>query len=140
MNTKGEAAKTLKEQLGLDACIYLGNDLNDITMFSNALDDNDFIVIASHEHKGITEMLINYLKKECEIKGIQWEDAKLLVLEEKNVNNFLHRISKILGVLNSRKKPKGIREKYKVDAVKSSKILNKRNIPYKTKTRTRFYR
>ena len=46
MHTKGSAAKRLKSKLGLDLCIYLGNDLNDISMFSNALDDNDFIVIA----------------------------------------------------------------------------------------------
>lgn len=107
MHTKGEAAKKLKEQIGLDTCIYFGNDLNDITMFSNALDDNDFIVIANNKHKDITQMLIEYLKQEAKIKGINWEDVKLLVLEEKNVNNFLQKISRILGIINLKKQNKG---------------------------------
>lgn len=115
MHTKGQASEDLREKLGLDTCIYLGNDLNDITMFSNALEDNDFIVIAKHENKDITNMLVEYLKKECEIKGIEWQDARLLVLEDRNVNSFLHRMSKILGVLNSGKKiqTQDMRRKYK---------------------------
>ena len=43
-------------------------------MFSNALDDNDFIVIASNEHPDITNSLVEYLKEECKVKGIDWED------------------------------------------------------------------
>lgn len=105
MHTKGQASEELRKKLKLDTCIYLGNDLNDITMFSNALDYNDFIVIANNEKREITEMLIEYLQEECKIKGIEWEDARLLVLEDENVNNFLHRTSKILGVLNSKRKP-----------------------------------
>ena len=118
MHSKGDAAKLLKEELGLDTCIYLGNDLNDVTMFSNAIDDDDFIVIANNEYKNITKMLIEYLKKEYELKGKEWEDAKLLVLEDQNVNNFLNRISKILAVLNSKKESKNIRKKYVVEPVK----------------------
>lgn len=115
MHTKGKASEDLREKLGLDTCIYLGNDLNDISMFSNALDDNDFVVIANNEKQEITDMLLEYLQEECKIKGIEWEDARVLVLEDKNVNNFLNRMSKILGVLNSEKKPqtKDIRRKYR---------------------------
>lgn len=117
MHTKGEASEDLIKKLNLDTCIYLGNDLNDITMFSNALDDNDFIVIANNEKQDITNMLLEYLQEECKIKGIEWKDARLLVLEDENVNNFLHRMSKILGVLNSGKKQESqdIRKKYKTD-------------------------
>ena len=129
MHTKGKAAKELRKKLKLDICIYLGNDLNDITMFSNALDDNDFIVIAKNEDTSITDMLVKYLQKECEIKGIEWKDARLLVLEDENVNNFLHRMSKILGVLNSKRKPKDIRKKYKVDKTMKKSTNNVKLIP-----------
>lgn len=115
MHTKGKAAKDLKEELGLDTCIYLGNDINDITMFSNALDDNDFIVIANNEYHNITEMLLEQLREECKLKGIDWNTVRLLVLKEENVNSFLHRISKILAVLNSERKPQNIRQRYKHD-------------------------
>ena len=140
MHTKGEAAKTLKQELGLDTCIYLGNDLNDITMFSTALEDDDFIVIASHEHKKITEMLMSYLKQECATKGIRWEDTKLLVLEEENVNNFLNRISKIMAVLNSKRKQSNILSKYRIKTDKKSKSHQKRHLPYGNKKQTKFYR
>ncbi len=131
MHTKGKASEGLRERLGLDTCIYLGNDLNDITMFSNALDDNDFIVIAKNEKQDITNMLVDYLQEECKIKGIEWQDARLLVLEDKNVNNFLHRMSKILGVLNSGKKMQtyDVRRKYKAHVKpinKPTHITNKR--------------
>lgn len=123
MHTKGKASEDLREKLGLDTCIYFGNDLNDISMFSNALDDNDFIVIANNEKKEITDMLIEYLQEECKIKGIEWQDARILVLEDRSVNNFLQRMSKILGVLNSGRKlqTQNIREKYNV----SVKPVNK---------------
>lgn len=116
MHTKGKASEDLREKLRLDTCIYFGNDLNDISMFSNALDDNDFIVIANNEKQEITDMLVEYLQEECKVKGIEWQDVRLLVLEDKNVNNFLHRMSKILGVLNSGKRThiQDIRSKYKV--------------------------
>lgn len=132
MHTKGEASEDLIKKLNLDTCIYLGNDLNDITMFSNALDDNDFIVIANNEKQDITNMLLEYLQEECKIKGIEWKDARLLVLEDENVNNFLHRMSKILGVLNSGKKQESqdIRKKYKTD-VKSQ--INKSGSKIKRK-------
>lgn len=129
MHTKGKASEDLREKLGLDTCIYLGNDLNDITMFSNALDDNDFIVIAKNEKQDITNMLVEYLQEECKIKGIEWKDARLLVLEEENVNSFLHRMSKILGVLNSGKRPEtqDIRSKYEVHVKPINKPTNTTN-------------
>ena len=139
-HTKGEAAKTLKKELGLDTCIYLGNDLNDITMFSTALDNDDFIVIASHEHKKITEMLVDYLKQECATKGVSWEDTKILVLEEENVNNFLNRISKIMAVLNSKRKQNNMLSKYRINMDKKSKSNKKRNIPNRNKKQIKFYR
>ena len=101
MHTKGEAAKDLKKKLGIDTCIYMGNDLNDIPMFSIALDDNDFIVIANNEHNDIPKAIINYLQEECKIKGINWEDVKVLLLEDKNVNKFLQNVCRILSVTNS---------------------------------------
>lgn len=115
MHTKGKASEDLREKLNLDTCIYFGNDLNDVSMFSNALDDNDFIVIANNEKQEITDMLVEYLQEECKVKGIEWKDVRLLVLEENNINNFLNKMSKILGVLNSGKKmqTKDIRRKYK---------------------------
>ena len=115
MYTKGTASKLLKDELGLDTCIYLGNDLNDLPMFSNALEDEDFIVIANHDYnKAITTMLEKCLKEECKAKGIEWTDAKLLVLEDEYVNGFLQKMSKILAVLNSGRKPQDIRHKYRV--------------------------
>ena len=142
MHTKGEASEDLRKKLGLDTCIYFGNDLNDITMFSNALDNNEFIVIANNEKQDITDMLVKYLQEECKIKGIEWQDARLLVLEDKNVNSFLHRMSKILGVLNSGKKPKDIRKKYKVDIKEKNRITNqrKRTMDYKRKRKNKQYR
>ena len=125
MHTKGEAAKQLREDLQLDTCIYLGNDLNDITMFSNAIDDNDFIVIASHEDKKITNMVVRYLKEECKIKGKNWEDIRLLVLKEENVNDFLNKMNKIMNIVGTkRKETKGIRGKYKVNIRQQNKAAN----------------
>ena len=123
MHTKGKASEDLREKLNLDTCIYFGNDLNDVSMFSNALDDNDFIVIASNEKEQITDMLVEYLQNECKIKGINWENAKLLVLEDRNVNSFLDRMCKLLTRLSygTNEKQDDIRQKYKV----SVKIKNK---------------
>ena len=104
MNTKGDAAKYLKKKLKIDTCVYLGNDLNDLSMFSNAIDDDDFVVIAKHEHEEITKMLIEYLKEECSLKHKKWEDFRLLVLDDLNVNKFLHKISKVLRAISSKTK------------------------------------
>lgn len=128
--TKGSASKQLKEELGLETCIYLGNDLNDLSMFSNALEDDDFIVIANHDYnKLITDMLEKYLQEECNKKGIKWSDVKLLVLEDEYVNDFLQKISKILAVLNSGQRAQDIRSRYKVV------IKNKNNEANQTKNR-----
>lgn len=110
----------MKERLELDSCIYLGNDLNDVSMFSNALDDNDFIVIAANERANITNLIIDFLKSDCNIKGIDWESVKLLVLEERSVNKFLKQTVRVLkNVRNaSKRKEPDIREKYKVEHVK----------------------
>ena len=113
MHSKGDAAKFLKEKLNIDKCIYMGNDLNDISMFSNALDDNDFIVIASNEHKEITELLVNYLKEECKIKGIQWSSVKLLILQDENVNSFLKRMRKVLTIVSPPNRIKSIKKEPK---------------------------
>ena len=130
MNTKGSAAKYMKTILNLDSCIYLGNDLNDIPMFSKGIDDNDFIVIASNEKEQITDMLVEYLQNECKIKGINWENTKLLVLEDRNVNSFLERMCKLLARLSYRanEKQDDIRQKYKVSLKnknKETKIIEK---------------
>lgn len=116
MHTKGNASEDLRKRLKLDTCIFLGNDLNDISMFSNALEYNDFIVIANNEKQEITDIVVEYLQEECKIKGIEWQDARVLVLEDKNVNNFLHRMNKILGVLNSgkRQQTQDIKSKYNI--------------------------
>ncbi len=127
MHTKGQAAKLLKKRLGIDTCIYLGNDLNDVPMFSVALDDNDFIVIANnYEHSDIPETIIKYLKAECEVKGINWEDVKILLLEEQNVNSFLIRINRIINVFNQRKK-QDIIKKYKIEIGQKSDTRPRKN-------------
>ena len=110
----------MKEKLGLDSCIYLGNDLNDVSMFSNALDDNDFIVIAANERANITNGIIEFLKSDCNIKGIDWESVKLLVLEERSVNKFLKQIVRVLKNIRnaSKRKEQNIRKKYKVEHLK----------------------
>ncbi len=127
MHTKGKAAQQLKEKLKLDVCVYLGNDLNDITMFSNALDDNDFIAIASHENKEITDMVINYLKEECKIKGINWEHVKILALEDENVNKFLNKMSGIMRIINSEKRKKqDVRIQYRVNIKQQNQKANQR--------------
>ena len=101
MHTKGRAAEQLREKLKLDTCVYLGNDLNDISMFSNALDDNDFIVIANHE------------------------DIKLLVLEDENVNKFLNKMSRIMRIISIKKQEKqGVRVKYRVNIKEQNKLAN----------------
>ena len=96
-------------------------------MFSNALDDNDFIVIANNEYPRITEMLLEQLQEECRLKGLDWDNVKLLLLEEENVNSFLRRTRKILAVLNSGRKPQTIRQKYKYNAqtIKRSFEINR---------------
>lgn len=85
-------------------------------MFSNALDDNDFIVIAANERANITNLIVDFLKSDCNIKGIDWESVKLLVLEERSVNKFLKQIVRVLkNVRNaSKRKELDIRKKYKV--------------------------
>ncbi len=102
--------------MNLDSCVYLGNDLNDVSMFSNGIDDNDFIVVASHEKKEITNMIVKYLQSEAQIKGINWEKAKVLVLEDENVNNFLGKMTRVLrrvtSIINSKE---DIRSRYKID-------------------------
>jgi hypothetical protein len=99
----------------------LGNDLNDVSMFSNALDDNDFIVIAANERTNITNGIIEFLKSDCNIKGIDWESVKLLVLEERSVNKFLKQVVRVLKNVRdaSKRKEPDIRKKYKVENVKS---------------------
>ena len=89
-------------------------------MFSNALDDNDFIVIAANERANITNLIIDFLKSDCNIKGIDWESVKLLVLEERSVNKFLKQTVRVLkNVRNaSKRKEPDIRKKYKVEHVK----------------------
>ena len=141
MHTKGKAAEQLREKLNLDTCVYLGNDLNDISMFSNALDDNDFIVIANHEDKEITEMLIKYLKEECKIKGINWDDARLLVLQDNNVNRFLNRMNGIMRAITLKKQEKqGIRVKYRVNIKAQNKEANqkKKEIESKRKHKRKY--
>lgn len=91
-------------------------------MFSNALDDNDFIVIAANERANITNLIIDFLKSDCSIKGIDWESAKVLVLEERSVNKFLRQTVRVLKNIrnaNKRKEP-DIRKKYKVEYVKTT--------------------
>lgn len=110
--------------------------MNDISMFSNALDDNDFIVIASNEHKDITSSLVEYLKEECKVKGIEWEDAKLLVLEDQNVNRFLHRIRTVLSLVNSKRKEQDIKTKYKVNIDSNAAQENAKKRPKKKKNKT----
>lgn len=139
MHTKGKAAEQLKESLKLDTCVYLGNDLNDITMFSNALEDNDFIVIANHEKNEITDMLIDYLKEECKIKGISWEDIKLLVLEDENVNKFLNKMSKIMGIIELKKrKRQNIRIQYRVNVKQQNQTVNYRTKPIDNRRKHRY--
>lgn len=92
-------------------------------MFSNALDDDDFIVIANNEYPKITEMLLRHLQEECRLKGLDWDNVKLLLLEEENVNSFLRRTNKILAVLNSGRKPQTIRQKYKYNVKPIKRIF-----------------
>jgi len=127
MHTKGEAAKKLKQMLGLETCIYMGNDLNDVSMFSSAIDDNDFIVIANNEHQEITNSVIKYLKHECEIKGINWDDVKILVLREQNVNSFLYNISRILSAVNSKHKKYILRNNAENSKIKCIKIKKRKD-------------
>lgn len=135
MHTKGESAKELKNSLGIDTCIYLGNDLNDISMFSVALDDNDFMVIANNEHKDIPESIVSYLKEECKIKGINWEDVKILLLKNQNVNIFLKRICQILTITNiSKIKTKA--KKVPKNKTKDKVIRERKN----KKRKDKFYR
>lgn len=142
MHTKGSAAKYIKKKLDLDMCIYLGNDLNDISMFSQAIDNDDFIVIASHEEEKITKLLIQYLQEECFMKGINWENIKLLLLKDRDVNRFLLKTSRILNRINNRNvgQNTNIRRKYRVsiaksnrDAIRRKKVMDKRvknNLPF----------
>ena len=125
MHTKGKAAEQLREKLKLDTCVYLGNDFNDISMFSNALDDNDFIVIANHEDKEITKILTQYLKEEAKVKGVNWEDIKLLVLEDESVNKFLNKMSRIMRIISLKKQERqGVRVKYRVNIKEQNKRAN----------------
>lgn len=96
--------------------------MNDITMFSTALDDNDFIVIANNEYPKITETLVQQLQEECRIKGLDWDRVRLLLLEEENVNNFLRKTRKILAVLNSGRRQRTISQRYKYNAKPIKKI------------------
>ena len=110
MCTKGEAAKKLKQQLDLDVCVYCGNDLNDISMFSEAINDGDFIVIAKNQDEKVTKGITGYLEEECRCKQ---KGLNSLVLKEDNVNSFLRRMSTLLAVLNSERRHKPPLPKYK---------------------------
>lgn len=110
MHTKGTVVKYFREKLNLDTCILLGNDLNDIPMFSEGLSNGDFIVIANHPNPEITNLILTYLQEECRLKGINWEHANLLLLKRDNVNFFLKNLNSALRTFNV--KPK--KEKFKI--------------------------
>lgn len=138
MHTKGKAAEQLRQKLKLDTCVYLGNDLNDISMFSNAIDDNDFIVIANNEDKEITKMLIKYLKEEAKIKGIDWEDTRLLVLEDENVNKFLNKMSRIMRTISLKKQERqDVRVRYRVNIKEQNKLANQQKKTEDNKSKKR---
>ena len=99
-NNKGQAMEYMTRKLDLDRCIVLGNDLNDLSMFEVALKRGDHIVIANNEHPEITDELIQRLKDFCKAEKINWSKSNVLVLEEQNVNNFLHQILMVLGTVS----------------------------------------
>lgn len=96
MHTKGTVSKYFQDKLNLDCCIYLGNDLNDIPMFSQGLGHGDYVVVAQNPDHKITDMIFDYLKSECTAKGIPWSETNLLFLKRENANKFLKSINKIL--------------------------------------------
>ena len=51
----------MKRRENIDACIYLGNDFNDISMFVEAIKDDDFIVIVGEQNK-TTNAIKEYLQ------------------------------------------------------------------------------
>ena len=135
MHTKGTAVQFIRDRLKLDCSICLGNDLNDISMFSKALENDDFIVIANCEEPKITKMIIDYLKEECRAKNIDWEKVKLLVLEDKDVNQFLYKMNRILSNIKNIKNKK---EQTRKNDYKSTKAvgLKKQNGKNRSKKRS----
>lgn len=95
-HTKGTAAKFIKKRIGLDTCIYLGNDLNDISMFVEGIKDGDFIVIVDSEDKKTAAIVKEYLDIECGERGKNLEEVNLLEIDEKDSNKFLLKFHRIL--------------------------------------------
>ena len=95
-HTKGTAAKFIKKRIGLDTCIYLGNDLNDISMFVEGIKDEDFIVIVDSADKKTAAVVKKYLDIECGERGKKLEEVKLLEVDEKDANKFLLKFHRIL--------------------------------------------
>lgn len=122
-HTKGTAANFVKQRTGLDTCIYLGNDLNDISMFVEGLKNDDFIVIVSSEGKKTTDMLEDYLKVECTERGKEWETIKLLRLDEKDANKFLLKFHRILRNIERKNTP----EQQSTNYAEIHKESNRRN-------------
>lgn len=140
MHTKGTASKYIKNRLNLDCTIYLGNDLNDITMFSEALNDKDFIVIASNEYQKITNMLLEYLQEECKLKGIDWEKTQLLVLKDKDVNKFLFRMERILRNIERQKNSNKDKSYNKPKDISDKEMMKLKEINKKRKPKAERYR
>lgn len=74
----------------------MGNDLNDVSMFVEGIKNNDFIVIVGSENKKTVDMINEYLKIECDERGKEWENLRLLQLDEKDANKFLLKFYRIL--------------------------------------------
>lgn len=139
-NNKGQAMEDMTRRLGLDRCIVLGNDLNDLSMFEVALKRGDHIVIAGNEYPEITDELIKRLKEFCKAEKISWSKSNVLVLEEKNVNAFLQKVLMVVGAVNKGKNNRKnfmSRLKYKQESTSANIILKTHETKTKTKPKKR---
>lgn len=131
----------MKRRENIDACIYLGNDFNDISMFVEAIKDDDFIVIVGEQNK-TTNAIKEYLQVECREREKDWEDVKQLDLDEEAANRFLlkfHRILKNIEIENSAKtKAVNYKQRHKESNMRSKQqIKNARNVPIQRNERNR---
>ena len=131
----------MKKRENIDACIYLGNDFNDISMFVEAIKDDDFIVIVGEENK-TTDTIKEYLQVECRERGKNWEEVRRLDLDEEAANKFLLKFHRILRNIEAKnkKEPKStnyakIHQKSKRDNMQ--KIKTARNAATRKKDRSR---
>jgi len=96
---KGKATQIFRKKLDFQRCIFLGNDLNDLSMFYNAAENNDYIVISENEENKIAQQLKEKVIEYTKEKQINFDQERILIINEKDITRFLDKFGFFLRKL-----------------------------------------